>query len=130
MLVDGRLVNNILADLLAERGCNFIIAVSVTAKIEKQFGRNQPDTPTSRMRAPTALQTLLRSLQVQNYNLNAVGVQPAEVTIEPDVTGFDLSDFMRAEELAATGERAAVGQIPHIQQLLARLDPELFQLSH
>ena len=128
-LVDGGLVNNIPADVLAAQGCNFVIAVSVTAKIERQFGDNQPDTPTSRMRTPSTLQTLLRSLQVQNYNLNAIGVQPAEVTIEPDVTGFDLSEFMRAQELAAVGEQAAVGQIPHIKQLLARLDPELFRLN-
>ena len=91
--VDGGLVNNIPADVLAARGCNFVIAVSVTAKIERQFGANQPDTPTPRMKTPSTLQTLLRSLQVQNYNLNAIGVQPAEVTIEPDVTGFDLSEF-------------------------------------
>ena len=128
-LVDGGLVNNIPADVLTSQGCNFVIAVSVTAKIERQFGDNQPDTPTSRMRTPSTLQTLLRSLQVQNYNLNAIGVQPAEVTIEPDVTGFDLSEFMRAQELAAAGEQAAVGQIPHIKQLLGRLDPELFRLN-
>ena len=128
-LVDGGLVNNIPADVLAAQGCNFVIAVSVTAKIEKQFGENQPDTPTPRMRTPSTLQTLLRSLQVQNHNLNAIGVQPAEVTIEPDVTGFDLSEFMRAQELAAVGERATLDQIPKIKQLLARLDPELFPTS-
>ena len=125
-LVDGGLVNNIPADVLANRGCNFVIAVSVTAKIEKQFGGNQPDTPTPRMRIPSTLRTLLRSLQVQNHNLNAVGVQPAEVTIEPDVTGFELTEFMRAQELAAVGEQAALGQIPRIRQMLARLDPQLF----
>jgi predicted acylesterase/phospholipase RssA/CRP-like cAMP-binding protein len=128
-LVDGGLVNNIPADVLTAQGCNFVIAVSVTAKIERRFGGNQPDTPTSRMKRPSTLQTLLRSLQVQNHNLNAIGVQPAEVTIEPDVTGFDLSEFGRAPELAAAGEQAALAQIPHIQQLLARLDPALFRVT-
>jgi NTE family protein len=128
-LVDGGLVDNIPADVLVAQGCNFVIAVSVTAKIEMQFGRNQPDTPTSRMKAPSTMQTLLRSLQVQNHNLNAIGVQPAEVTIEPDVTSIDLAEFMRARELAAIGERAAMGQIPRIKELLARLDSELFRLS-
>lgn len=128
-LVDGGLVNNIPADVLAAQGCNFVIAVSVTAKIEKHFGNNQPDTPTPRMRAPSTLKTLFRSLEVQNHNLNAIGVRGAEVTIEPDVTGFDLSEFMRAQELAAAGEQAALARIPHIKQLLARLDPELFRLN-
>lgn len=128
-LVDGGLVNNIPADVLAEQGCNFVIAVSVTAKIERRFGDNQPDTPTPRMRTPSTLQTLMRSLLVQNYNLNAISVRSAEVTIEPDVTKFDLAEFMRAQELAAIGEQAAAGQIPRIKQLLARLDPELFRIS-
>ena len=71
--------------------------------------------------------TLLRSLLVQNHNLNAMGVQPADVVIEPDVTGFDLTEFMRAKELAAIGEAAALEQVPKIRQLLARLDPQLFR---
>jgi hypothetical protein len=31
--------------------------------------------------------------------------------IEPDVTGFDLTEFMRAKDLAAIGEAAALEQI-------------------
>ena len=49
--------------------------------------------------------------------------------IQPDVTGFDLTEFMRAKELAAVGEAAAKDQIPKIQQLLTRLDPQLFRQS-
>jgi hypothetical protein len=49
------------------------------------------------------------------------------VVIEPDVTGFDLTEFMRAKELAAIGEAAAREQIPNIQQLLTRLDPQLLR---
>ena len=66
------------------------------------------------------MQTLLRSLLVQNHSLNAFGVQPADVVIEPDVTGFDLTEFMRAKELAAVGEAAALEQIPKNQ---ATADP-------
>ena len=128
-LVDGGVMNNIPADVLTSQGCNFVIAVSVTTKIERQFGDNKPDTPTLRMRIPSTLQTLLRTLEVQNDSLNAIGVQPAEVVIEPDVTDFDLSEFMRARELFAVGEQAALVQIPKIKQLLARLDPVLFRLG-
>jgi hypothetical protein len=49
------------------------------------------------------------------------------VVVEPDVTGFDLTEFMRAKELAAIGEAAAREQIPKIHQLLTRLDPQLFR---
>ena len=128
-LIDGGLVNNIPADVLTSQGCNFVIAVSVTAKIAKQFGANKPDTPTLSMRIPSSLQTLLRTLEVQNVSLNAIGVQPAEVVIEPEVIDFDLSEFMRAKELFAVGEQAALVQIPKIRQLLVRLDPALFRLG-
>jgi predicted acylesterase/phospholipase RssA/CRP-like cAMP-binding protein len=126
-LIDGGLVNNIPADVLVSRGCNFVVAVSVTAKMEKQFCGITPDQPPRRGRRPSVVQTLLRSLLVQNHSLNAIGVQPADVVIEPDVTGFELTAFMRAKEMAAVGEAAALEQIPKIRQLLARLDPQLFR---
>jgi predicted acylesterase/phospholipase RssA/CRP-like cAMP-binding protein len=128
-LIDGGVMNNIPADVLTSQGCNFVIAVSVTTKIATQFGANKPDTPTLSMRIPSSLQTMLRTLEVQNVSLNAIGVQPAEVVIAPEVADFDLSEFMRAKELFAVGEKAALVQIPKIQQLLARLDPVLFGLA-
>ena len=124
-LIDGGIVNNIPADVLVSMGCNFVIAVSVTAKMEKEFCDITRDKPASRKK-PTIVQTLLRSLQVQNYSLNAFGVGPADVVIAPDVRGFDLTEFVRAKELAAIGEAAALQEIPKIRQLLARLDPQLF----
>ena len=125
-LIDGGLVNNIPADVLVSMGCNFVIAVSVTAKMEKEFCDITPRQAGTRRKKPTIVQTLLRSLLVQNHSLNAFGVSPADVVIEPDVRGFDLTEFMRAKELAAIGEAAALEQIPKIRQLLARLDPQLF----
>ena len=126
-LIDGGLVDNIPADVLVSMGCNFVIAVSVTAKIEHQFGDITVGMPTPPSgKRPTVVQTVLRSLLVQNYRLNAIGVRPADVVIEPDVTAFDLTEFMRAKELAAIGEAAALEQIPQIRHLLSRLDPQLF----
>jgi predicted acylesterase/phospholipase RssA/CRP-like cAMP-binding protein len=125
-LVDGGVINNVPADVLVEKGCNFVIAVSVTAKIESEFASNRPDTPSATMKRATTLQTLLRTYLVQNSNLNALGVQPADFVIEPDVTNFDLSAFSRTDELAAVGEQATLEAIPEIKEALARLDPQLF----
>jgi predicted acylesterase/phospholipase RssA len=125
-LVDGGLVNNIPADVLVTSGCNFVIAVSVTAELEAEFAKNRPDTPTSEMGSASALQTMLRSYLVQNVNMNSVGVRPADVVIEPAVAGVDLSEFSRTRELAALGEEAAVEVIPKIKSLLAQLDDQLF----
>ena len=51
------------------------------------------------------------------------------MVIEPDVTGIDPSEFMRAKELAAIGEAAALEQVPKIHRLLNRLDPQLFKAT-
>jgi predicted acylesterase/phospholipase RssA len=124
-LIDGGLVNNIPADVLVAKGCNFVIAVSVTANLEKQFCQIKPEGPTPNS-SPTIVQTLLRTFLVQNYCLNSYGVQPADIVIEPDVTGIDATEFERTVELAAIGEAAALKQVPRIRQLLTRLDPQLF----
>jgi NTE family protein len=126
-LIDGGLVNNIPADVLVSMGCNFVIAVSVTAKMERKFCDITSEKPMSSRTRPGIVPTILRSLLVQNHSLNAMGVRPADVVIEPDVTGFDPTEFMRAKELAAIGETAALEQVPRIQRLLARLDPQLFR---
>jgi len=126
-LVDGGLVNNIPADVLVAKGCNFVIAVSVAAKMEKQFCDMTPDQSTTPRGTPTIVQTLLRSLLVQNHCLNSLGVQPADMVIEPDLTSIDPTEFERTTELAAIGEAATLEQIPKIQQLLTRLDPQLFR---
>ncbi|MBX9583716.1 MAG: hypothetical protein K2X87_25720, partial [Gemmataceae bacterium] len=124
-LIDGGLVNNIPADVLVAAGCNFVIAVSVTAKMESAFGGITPGAAAT-ARRPGVVQTLLRSLLVQNHSLNAFGVQPADVVIAPDVTGFDLTASTRVREMAAIGEAAARAEVPRARQLLARLGPQLF----
>jgi NTE family protein len=127
-LIDGGFINNIPADVLVSKGCNFVIAVSVGARMEKEFCDMARDKPAPR-KTPTIVQTLLRTIQVQCYSLNDIGVSPADVVIAPDVRGFDLAEFARTRQLAAIGEAAALQEIPKIRQLLARLDPKLFPAS-
>ena len=126
LLVDGGLINNVPADVLVSKGCNFIIAVSVTAKMEQVFAKNQPDTPTAKMKSASTLQTVLRSYMVQSKNMNSVGVQPADIVIEPNVTQFELTEFNRTDELAAEGEAAALAEVQTINKLLSQLDDKLF----
>ena len=126
LLVDGGLVNNVPANLLVDEGCNFVIAISVTAKLETKIGRNQPDTPTELMKSPSTLQTILRSYIVQSKNMNSIGVRPADIVIEPDVTTFELTDFQLTNQLAGIGEQATLDAIGQIKSQLAKLDGQLF----
>src|SRR5262249_5760250 len=98
-LIGGGMGNNIPADVFAAGGRNFVNAVTVTAKLEKEFSNITPGAPTPVRKKPGTVQTLLRSLMVQNHNLNAQGVRPADVVIETDVRGFDLTAFTKSREM-------------------------------
>jgi predicted acylesterase/phospholipase RssA len=125
-LVDGGLVNNVPANVLVSKGCNFVIAVSVTAKLEQEFSKIRPDSPGPKYRSPSVIQTIMRGYLVQSVNMNSVGVQPADLIIELDVTNFDLSEFTRTKELAAIGLETTEASIERIRTSLASLDKELF----
>ena len=125
-LVDGGMINNVPANVLVSKGCNFVIAVSVTAQIKQEFASNRPNTPTSKMKVASTLQTIMRTYLVQNVNLNAVGEQPADFAIQPDVSEFDITEFTRADEMAAVGEKATLDKMPELLKLLARVDDKLF----
>lgn len=126
VLIDGGFINNIPADVLVAKGCNFVIASSVTAKMEQEFAGIRGDSSTERPSAPSTLNVIMRTQLVQNVNMNAVGVQPADFVIAPDVTAFDLSEFERTDEMAIVGERETRELILEIKQTLAKLDPQLF----
>jgi predicted acylesterase/phospholipase RssA/CRP-like cAMP-binding protein len=128
-LVDGGLVNNVPADVLVSKGCNFVIAVSVTAKLEKEFANIRPDSAGPRYKTPSVMQTIMRGYVVQNVNMNSVGVQPADLIIELDVTRFDLSEFTRTDELAAVGVETTEASIERIYTALADLDKQLFSAT-
>ena len=127
-LVDGGLIDNVPADVLTRKGCNIVIAVSVTAKLEIEFADNRPDTPAHEIRSASSIETLLRSYLVQNHSVNSLGVQAADFVIEPDVTQFDLTAFTRTDEMAAVGAQTTLEKISEIRELLHRLDGELFPL--
>jgi NTE family protein len=128
-LIDGGIVNNIPADVLVANGCNFVIAVSVTAGMEQEFASNRPDTPTDKMKPASSIKTILRTYIVQHVNMNSVGVAPADFVIQPDVTGFDVTEFTRADEMATIGEETAIECLPELKELLTRFDDKLFAPS-
>src|SRR4029079_2998184 len=61
-LIDGGLVNNIPAGGRVSRGCNFVVAGSVTAKLETHFCDIKPGQPILSRNRPGIGPTILRSL--------------------------------------------------------------------
>jgi len=128
-LVDGGLLNNIPANILVARGCNFVIASSVTAKLEKDFvGIRSKGRQRAGHFLPT-LQVIMRQNMIQHHSMTAVGVQPADFVIAPDVTSFDLSEFTRADEMAVIGETTTNATVGNLHKMLNRLDSNLFESS-
>ena len=126
LLVDGGIVNNLPADLLAGQGCNFVIGVDVAAHIEQHVGDCFPDTPTEKMKAPGAVATLLRCLRVQAHNMSAVGARGADVIISPDVSMIEPTDFAKTPQMAEIGYRATIETLPRIRDILHKMDGDLF----
>jgi predicted acylesterase/phospholipase RssA len=121
--VDGGLVNNVPADVLVAKGCNFVIASTVTAKLEKDFAGLHSKL---RGRRISTLQVIMRQNMIQHYMMNAVGVQPADFVIAPDVTSFDVPEFTRADEMARIGEATTNATVANLRKMLSKLDPNLF----
>jgi predicted acylesterase/phospholipase RssA len=125
-LVDGGLLNNVPADVLVANGCNFVIASTVTAQLEKDFAGIRSNRRSLGSRAFSTIQVIMRQHMIQDYKMNGVGVQPADFVIAPDVTAFDISEFTRADEMARVGEETTNATMPKLLKMLSKLDPKLF----
>ena len=128
-LVDGGLLNNIPANVLVAKGCNFVIASSVTAKLERDFLGMRSNGDSRINRFFSTIQVIMRQNMIQSFNMNSVGVQPADFVVSPDVTSFDISEFTRADEMAVIGERTTNESIAKLRKMLNKLDPQLFASS-
>jgi predicted acylesterase/phospholipase RssA len=125
-VVDGGLLNNVPASALVAKGCNFVIASTVTAQLEKDFMGIRSKKPLGASRLTASIQVILRQAMIQSYSMNAVGVAPADFVIAPDVSSFDISQFTRADEMAVIGERTTNETVHRLKAMLSKLDPKLF----
>jgi predicted acylesterase/phospholipase RssA/CRP-like cAMP-binding protein len=125
-VVDGGLLNNVPADAMVTKGCNFVIASTVTDKLEKDFMGIRSQKRRGASRFTMTIQVILRQSMIQDYSMNAVGVRPADFVIAPDVTSFDISEFTRADEMAVIGESATNESVHQLKGMLSKLDPHLF----
>jgi predicted acylesterase/phospholipase RssA/CRP-like cAMP-binding protein len=125
-VVDGGLLNNVPANALVAKGCNFVIASTVTAKLEKDFMGIRSKKHRSASKFISTIQVVMRQNMIQSYSMNAVGVKPADFVIAPDVTSFDISEFTRADEMAVIGERTTNESVHQLKAMLSKLDPKMF----
>ena len=128
-LVDGGMLNVIPADVLVRGGCNYVIAVNVSTKIQPAFAGNTPDTPTEQMKVPSVFQVWSRLFDVQARNLSQMGAASADFTISPEVAKVDIGAFEDTPNISQIGRNAAEACLTDLQQQLHQIDAKLFPLA-
>jgi NTE family protein len=126
-LVDGGVLNNLPADVLAESGADFVVGVDVSSHIRPEFAGNRPDTPTGKMRDASALDTLFRIFESQAHDIGKLRNRAVDFWIRPDISGFGLAEFHRTAEIAAVGEAEAHNTIAELKQRLFKLESLLLE---
>ena len=127
-LVDGGVLNVVPANVLVNQGANFVIASDVAASIPFEFGGNRPETPTEEMKVPGGVSALVRMRTVQDRNIRSIGGSAADIVIEPDVSGVELSDFKSAPRIATLGRDVTEKALPELRRILHEMDPQLFEV--
>ena len=126
-LVDGGVLNNLPADVLAESGVDFVVGVDVSSRVRNEFAGNRPDMPTGKMKNASALDTLFRIFESQAHNMGKFRNRAVDFWIKPDTSRFGLAEFHRTAEIAAVGEAAAHDAIPELKQRLIELEKRLLE---
>ena len=120
-LVDGGVLNNLPADVLAESGVDFVVGVDVSSHVRPEFAGNRPDMPTGKMRNASALDTLFRIFESQAHNIGKDAQSSGRFLDQAGHFGFrsgrvsphsrDCGRWRGRSARHNCGTQAAVGQV-------------------
>lgn len=127
-LVDGGVLNNLPADVLAEDGVDFVVGVDVSSHVRNEFAGNRPDMPTTKMRNAGSIDTLFRIFESQAHNIGKLRNRAVDFWIKPDTSGFGLAEFHRTQVIAEAGQVAAQSMIPELTKRLKELESKLLRV--
>ncbi|RIL08919.1 MAG: hypothetical protein DCC75_07740 [Proteobacteria bacterium] len=108
LFVDGGITDNLPIDVAIKMGCDVIIVVDLQSELAKRKDLESPLAISGQM---------ISLLLMQNSTLSRKLVRQQDIVIEPNVTGYGVSDFPKAIELMSIGEKtaeAAVGSFKHL----------------
>jgi NTE family protein len=122
LLVDGGVLNNLPADVMAAVGEGPVIAADATSNADLRTGRRRSGGPAwverARFRArdiivgtlgpvPSIKETLIRSIVLGSTDTAMIAQQHADLVITPDIHGIALTDWARIDEMREAGRAAA-----------------------
>ena len=118
-LVDGGAVNNLPVAAAREAGADIVIGINVSPPLEQAFLRTSIDQEghsaferLRRWRRISGLplfRIIYRTISIQGQALRARQGTP-DLTLTPDVSGFDLFEFVNLEPIIERGRVEAQGQ--------------------
>jgi NTE family protein len=109
--VDGGVVSPVAVDAARKLGADVVIAVDISSAVD----RTQPEG---------TIDTLLQSINIMYAKLGSIQVCKADVVIKPKVAYIGSADFSKRHEAILEGERAAIGALPQIVQIITQLRQE------
>lgn len=127
-LVDGGVLNNLPADVLAENGADFVVGVDVSSRVRPEFAGNRPDMPTTKMKNAGSIDTIFRIFESQAHNIGKLRNRAIDFWIKPDTSIYGLAEFHRTSEIANAGKIAAEHCFTELKQRLVDLEKRL--VSH
>jgi len=109
--VDGGVVSPVAVEAAKRLGADAIIAVDISANI----GGKLPEG---------AIETMLQSISIMYSKLSSLQLTKADIVIRPKVGYIGPGDFSKRHEAVLEGEKAALGALPEINNLIRKLQQE------
>ncbi len=111
LLVDGGMVDNIPVDVARDMGVDRVIVVDIGTPLKP---RKELLTVVDVLNQSTTMMTRRNSEQ------QLATLRDSDVLVQPNMTGFEVTDFGRSEELIEAGYQAAKVLQPRLAQLVRR----------
>jgi NTE family protein len=111
MYVDGGVVSPVAVDAARRLGADIVIAVDISGGID----HTKPES---------TMATIFQTFNIMYAKLSDIQLAHADVVIRPKVDYIGSSDFSKRHEAILEGEKAAMGALPQIMQIIDRLKKE------
>ena len=122
-LVDGGLVNPVPVSVLKNMGADFIIAVNVMPRLNKQLEPVYLETPAagekSATKEPNIFNIILKIFSIINGQVVDDSLSGADIIIEPHLLNTGLGDFSHTDECILQGGLSAIDAVIEIKRQLA-----------
>jgi NTE family protein len=108
LLIDGGIANNLTVDVVLNMGADILIVVDLKCDLAKREDLTTPFSISGQM---------VSMLLAQNAALSLKLVRPQDIVVAPDVNGYTVTDFPKALELMAIGEKTAESMVSTLRRL-------------